>query len=158
MIMRFVVLLAVVGFGRGWTVPGAMEIGLVGGAGLLLATSSLRDGTLRQRAAVQDHIDWARTSQAPAYVQTTAVDVGPIDEEVRERRRTSSLAAEQMLSDVLVSTEAGLKEALQNGDYESAAEFEADLERVRPLPNGIQLDSRPKPADYKRWLDPNFLR
>ena len=60
-----------------------------------------------------------------------------------------------MLGEVQQRLEEGLEEAIVNNDNEAAAEYQEELQRLRPLPETVAPVSGN--ADYKRWIDPNSL-
>ena len=108
---------------------------------------------------LQDRIQQAVSTTAPAFreVQSEERELSPEEEAARRTRRERELAAARaMIGEVRERLEGGLDEALANEDTEIAAEYQYELQRLKPLPGNVaRVSDEP---DYKRWIDPDSLR
>ena len=102
-------------------------------------------------AELQNRIRDARTSTAVTYRERPDVDNPEPAPEAQLRRERVLLRAQSMLDEARQAVQEGLDEAILNEDYDTAEDCLIMLEKMKPLPTGIDLTT--ESADYKRWLD-----
>ena len=138
-------------------------LGVVLFAGTAVALTNLADDSAEEEvdsatriAALQSRIQTARTSSAITYREvevdpTTTADAGPADPDALKRREEVLSRAQEMLDGARLALQDGLDEAVRNQDYDTAEEYLEMLEKMKPLPPGIDYAS--PPPGYKRWLE-----
>ena len=145
----------------------APEVALVGGCAvavaLLVWPNKAAAPTANEASSdrkIQDRIRQASATGATAYREIQSPPAEALSPEAeaerQERRRAVEARAYAMIDTMRSDAQSGLDEAMRDNDEETAAEYQELLDQLSPLPPGIVPTS--KPADYKRWIDPNSLK
>ena len=138
---------------------GFVAIGVAAGIGAVVLGADESDEASSddvRLADLQSRLMDARSSNALTYKEVD-VDTAAVadDDEALQRQRLVRERAQSMLDGARAAIKEGLDEAVLNKDVEAAEEYLEMLQKLEPLPGGIQANGL-KP-DYKVWLDEKWL-